>query len=215
MFIHAVRHVRSILVSSLIAVAAMAQQVPASAQTPVLSLSSDGGVLSGYDGTLGWEFTVNSTVNLTAFGFFNDGGAISTSHQVGLWDTSGNLLTSGTVGPSASDTTIGLFDYSTTAPYTLQAGTTYVIGALLSSSDAYYVDPSSIGPDPSISWVQGQYDTNGAAALTFPQTALDPAFGEGYAFFGPSFEVASLAPPGVPEPTSLIAVPVGMVMLGW
>jgi hypothetical protein len=195
-----------------IATALLVSVAPARAQTVALSFSNDGGFTNGFTGTLGWEFTVNSTENLIDFGFYNNGGTIATSHQVGLWDASGDLLTSGTVGPSAADTTIGYFDYSPTTPYTLQAGDTYIIGTLLSSSDFFYYDPSTITTDPSISYVQTQFDVNDTPSLTFPQTTDFPS--NGYGYFGPSFEVPTIqGPTGVPEPGAFLVLPLGLAIL--
>jgi hypothetical protein len=195
---------------SLAAVAVFAFAVlptrPIAAQTPVLSFSLDGGFTDGFTGTLGWQFTANSTVDLTAFGFYNNGGPITTSHEVGLWDLGGNLLASGTVGPTGTGTTIDFFDYSPTTPFTLQAGTSYVIGTALTRSDFFYYDPSSITTVPGISFVQSQFDTNGAAALSFPQTAGDQ--GSGFGYFGPNFQVSA-----VPEPGA-IGYLVGMAAMG-
>ena len=175
------------------------------AQAPALSFSTDGGYANGFTGTLGWEFTANSTVSLTDFGFYNNGGTIDISHWVGLWNVSGDLLASGTVGPSASDIAIGYFDYSPTTPYTLQAGDTYVIGTLLASGDSFYYDSSTVTTAASVSYVQTQFDITDTPSLTFPQTTDFPSNGFGY--FGPNFEVTL-----TPEPA--LTLPLGLAMLG-
>ena len=48
---------------------------------------------------LGWQFQVNSAVTMDGLGIFDDAvfRGLSESHQVGLWDNSGNLLASTTV----------------------------------------------------------------------------------------------------------------------
>jgi len=59
--------------------------------------------------TLGFEFTVSSPESIGALGVYdNGGGALPTDAMVGLWDTSGNLLTSVTV-PASGGFLIGDF----------------------------------------------------------------------------------------------------------
>lgn len=211
-------HVVSRGLLGLVALAALGIAASARADSPALSFSTDGGYINGFTGTLGWQFAVNTDVTLTAFGFYNNGGPIATSHEVGLWDLSGNLLASGTVGPSGTGTTVGFFDYSPTTSYLLKAGTSYVIGTNLTADDFFYYAPSSVTTDPRLSYVQEQYDVNGTSSLSFPQTS--DFLANGYGYFGPNFLVASGNTGGggnnggdpVPEPSEWAAM--GVLGLG-
>ncbi len=172
---------------------------PAQGQAGALTFTNDGGFTNGFTGTLGWQFTANQNVTLTDIGIYNAGLPVDAAHQVGLFNVSGALLDSGTVGPSAGDTVNGFFDFAPATPYSLQAGKNYIIGELLSPDDFYYYDPSSIATDPSITYVQTQYDPNNTPSLTFPSTTDFPS--NGYGYFGPNFEVQSTAS-GTPEPNT-------------
>ena len=80
--------------------------------------------------TIGWEFSISQTLNITALGIFdenNDG--LATSHQVGIWNLSGTLLVSTTVLSGTSSVLLDRFRYES-ANYTLAAGT-YVVGAYM------------------------------------------------------------------------------------
>jgi len=126
--------------------------------------------------TLGYEFTANSNMNLTHLGFFDwnqDG--LAQNHQIGIWDTAGNLLSTATVGNA--DPLTGFFRYTPIAPLTLTAGQNYIIGA-----SNYRIDQavrSDLGGinllvSPDISIVDGRWG-NGAN-LGFPgNSTSDPS----------------------------------------
>ncbi len=106
-------------------------------------------------GVVGWRFDVNTTIVLTDIGIFNADTAAGTpgltaSHQVGLWDSSGNLLTSGVAGPGG--TVIGQFTYTDVADVVLNPGERYTIGAVydINDGDSYVSGPSSLSLAPEI-----------------------------------------------------------------
>lgn len=196
-----------ILSATLLACAVFFSPVtPVKAQSaPALTFTNDGFTDSSYTGTFGWEFTANTQANLTAFGFFNDNTTLSKSYTVVLYDSSGNLLGSTSVGPSASDTKSGAFDYASLAtPIALQSGHSYVVAALVSKGDVYYFFPGSVTTDPSVSYVQNRYDNAQNPALTFPTSSDDADSGKGY--FGPSFMVAP-----APEPSEWVTLALGLL----
>src|SRR5450755_2722444 len=79
--------------------------------------------------TLGWEFTVSQSITVTALGAFDDSqDGLAESHDVGIWDSVGNLLGSTTVAAGTVDPLVNQFRYSSVS-FTLAPGT-YEIGAL-------------------------------------------------------------------------------------
>ncbi|MEI6332732.1 MAG: hypothetical protein WCP16_26105 [Pseudanabaena sp. ELA645] len=68
--------------------------------TAISSLSGGGifNAVNSTDMTIGWRFTANSNVNVLSLGFFDATPAndLAQTHQVGIWDNSGSLLTSTT-----------------------------------------------------------------------------------------------------------------------
>ena len=171
-----------------------------------LSFSFDGGYDSGYNGTLGWTFTVNQNLTVTALGFYNAGLEVTSTHMVGIFDATGTLIASGSVGPSISDQVIQYFDYSAIAPISLTAGNSYTAAALLTSTDYFYYGPSSINTDSRISYELSGYQLLGGNSLQFPDSFNNA---NGYGYFGPNFLIAGSdpgQPAGTPEPgTALFA----------
>lgn len=104
---------------------------PISNATPIAAVEWEGdpqNVNSNGPFMMGYEFNVTSDVSVTALGAFDhlrDG--FVTDHNVGIWDISGNLLSSTVV--TSSDTLSGHFRYSTINALALLAGNTYIVGA--------------------------------------------------------------------------------------
>ena len=104
----------------------------------VLSVANAGSTdIAVIDFTAGWTFTTNQAITLTALDAFL-GGAAST--QVRLYDTSNNLLASGTV--TSADPTVagGAITYNelAIAPVSLAANTTYFIVEDVAASAATF-----------------------------------------------------------------------------
>jgi hypothetical protein len=66
------------------------------------------GLTSGV--TIGSEFRLSSTTTISALGVFNGGAFNDYSHDVGIWDTSGDLLGEVTV-PAGTPSYIGYFSF--------------------------------------------------------------------------------------------------------
>ena len=102
-------------------------------------------------GVVGWRFDVNTAIILSDIGIFNgDLDGLTTAHQVGLWDSSGTLLTSGVAGPGGS--VLGSFTYTDVADVVLNPGERYTIGAVydINDGDSYLSGPSTLGLAPEI-----------------------------------------------------------------
>ena len=78
---------------------------PAFGDTPAATFSNLSGTpLVNGPYTLGWQFKVNTAIDVTALGVFDSGqDGLVESHDVGIWDSTGNLLVSATVqsGPGS------------------------------------------------------------------------------------------------------------------
>jgi hypothetical protein len=88
--------------------------------------------------TVGFKFTVNKKLKVDTFGFYDhqqDG--LLTSHQVGLFDTHGNLLVSTVVSSGSVGALDGYFRYSSITPFTLTKEESYILAGLATGQDGY------------------------------------------------------------------------------
>jgi hypothetical protein len=171
--------------------------------------------------TWGWSFTTANTITVTSLGwsdYGNDG--LMDPHQIAIWDTSGNLLLSGTVPAGTADPLVSgfRFDSFITGMATLAPGA-YVIGGSASLHDYMTLTLEPYGPN------------GGNGTVTFGQgiTYIHTRSGNGFAFpiyeraekdwgaFGPNFQYAIGAGPSTaPEPsTMLLGVLASLILLGW
>jgi hypothetical protein len=177
--------------------------------TPALTYCCGAGeTLGNGPFTLGWSFTVNSTVTVYDLGVFDSGGeALLESHDVGIWNSSGTLLASTTVASGTTDPLFDGFRYAGITPIVLTPGT-YTIGAVWDNSLdplIYPTDGGSISTDPSITYDQTEYIAGGT--LAFPTNSVGGPQG----YFGPDFTLSAVT---VPEPMTWALVFLGIGGIG-
>jgi hypothetical protein len=192
---------------------------PARADNPAMGLATGTSGFNTDFQTLGWLFTTNSPVTVDALGYFDFGGdGLAVPHEVGIFDSAGNLLTSATVAPGVADPLIDGFRYVSISPYNLPAGQTFTIGGAADRSinssgfDLWLRDVTSLTSDPSITIPSnaGRFIPTADAHAHFP--TMD---GESNVFAGPNFLIGP-APSSVPEPNSLaLLVTGGLPLLGF
>lgn len=127
--------------------------------TPGISAYTD--IAFGYGGwhTFGFGFTVNDIngINVTALGYYDrwqDG--IFNDHQIGIWNSSGILLTSNTL-KAWEGYLINDFRYvNLTSNFHLSYGSDYYIGAIPSGLDGF-VHVVDVVTDPSITFLGSFY----------------------------------------------------------
>jgi hypothetical protein len=163
---------------------------------------------SGSPYTIGWSFTTSETLSVSGLGFWDDQDhTLGFSHDVGLWDSSQNLLASTTITSTSmpvASTGPGQWLFNTIGTITLTPGT-YLIGAdyvKADDVDAYRYYVSNITTVDGLTFDSARYVYG--SGLNFPggyQGGPSPSY------FGPNLEFGS----PVPEPTSLL---MGVVSLG-
>lgn len=134
--------------------------------------------------SLGFEFSLSGTTSIYALAYFNDG--TRSDHQVGLWDTAGQLLASTTV--HSTDTLNGHFNYAAITTLTLSAGNYVIAGTYLGNAAPAPVYLTGVTTAAGYSWVRdlqlsgtglafptqniGNYGQNGIAVVNFSVTAV-------------------------------------------
>ncbi len=165
------------------------------AQVPAVTSFSGGTNFLSIDSTnltLGWSFTANANLTVSALGFWdvNPPSPLQNSHQVGLWTVSGTLLASGTVLTNSPLT--GSWAYVSISPVALTSGQTYVVAALQASpfNEIYTRVPVSGGSVATSSLITIGTSVVSATStgFVFPNIA-EPTY---IARFGPNLIVAQL-----------------------
>ena len=154
--------------------------------------------------TLGFTFQVNSEIQVTQLGLFDDSqNGFVESHDLGLWDSGGNLLASGTMGSGTTGTLFGNFRYINIAPVNLTAGQTYAIGAVYVSGNDPLIFPSFADGFTSAPEITFNHDAWAVGnTLEFPTLSNSSS----PSYFGPNFQFND-----VPEPGSMLLLGTGLI----
>jgi hypothetical protein len=208
----AARGVATIIVSALVAAAAASD----------VAMSLNPADMTGWgwplaDTNHGWEFTVNSTIQVTHLGLLDvadppdditpDGFLLS--HAIGLFRVDGTLLTASTMDPGTGAMLLDNYRYVPVSPVTLSPGVHYVVGFYTATADYPNVDYHianipEFAPNPAINYVISRWGTG--SGLGLPNNLIDPGGSAPYRF-GPNFLF-------VPEPTTFAALALwGLLLL--
>ena len=167
---------------------------------------------------LGFQFNTNDyPLRVTHLGFYDDGkNGLTESHDVGIFDSVGNLVVSTTVEPGAPLT--GWFRFYGITPYTLAANQTYFIQAVVGAENfTFFLEHSlnGFGVDPGITFVTDAYHADGpgfdipGGVLAPPNEFSTLIYGDGEAgYFGPNFQYTV-----VPLPNTALLLGAGLGFL--
>jgi hypothetical protein len=191
------------------ALAAVLGTGSAAASTIALQWSGSG-TAGGSEQTRGWAFTSNQAINIASLGWFDyEGNGLVDSHQVGIWDASGNLQMSGTVGAGTGDPLLAGFRYTTalTGTTLLAAGTYVVAGLSTYDDDAWReVDPARVTMGSAITYLEDRTSESTMFEFAGETQGLDVGY------FGANFEYDAAA--AVPEPSVVSLSLLGLGMMG-
>ena len=169
-------------------------------------------VTSKSNATLGYAFRVGpDPVNILKMGIWDQGAnGLVESHEMGIWNTSGELLASVTVPQGTAGALDSNFRYvDVLGGLMLDADTVYVIAAKyynVDNSDAFFMGSAtrSAGIDWDVSRDRFSIESD---TFLFPDSTSD-----GSAYIGPNFEYA-IVPVVVPEPDTLFLLVGGAGLL--
>jgi prepilin-type processing-associated H-X9-DG protein len=119
---------------------------------------------------LGYSFTVDSAISVTALGVFGlNNGALNGAHDVGLWDSAQNLLASATVNEGSAGIIQDSYQFTSIAPVLLTVGDTYYVAASWTNADGdtWLQDPTALTVAPEITYDARKYEGY-TGTLVFP-----------------------------------------------
>ena len=146
----------------------------------------------------GYVFTPLSDVVVSSLGFYDyQGDGLGESHPVGIFNNTGNLLTSAVVFSGTENPLENGFRYTDIAPLTLSAGQSYTVATLFqTNADVIgYADVSDtlVNPFITLGSVPARYILQTGTELQFPtETALLVT----EMFYGPNFKLKAVPLPG-------------------
>lgn len=179
--------------------------------TPVITFDEASGsdAING-DQNVGWQFDVLSAITVTALGWYDqDQNGLGVAHEVGIWGSAGNLLTSAIVPAGTVGALDGVYRTAAISTLNLGIGTGYIVGGLNSSNsgDRLAFDVTQV-VNSSIRYIDATFS---GLSGTLDRPAFFSAATTG--FYGPMFFVGDNAP--VPTPATLALFGVGLAGLGW
>lgn len=193
-----------------VAAVALALSAPAAAQSTPGVQDFSGATTSlgtgiGFPYTTGWTFTPNASVSVTDLGLYDIGSdGLVASHQIGLWNGAGLLVTTGTVASGMSAPVQNGWRYVDVADVLLNVGETYTLGAAYAyDTDPFPYNPTSLTVDPRIGFGQG-------VASDLSTGFTQPTLTRPYAILGPNLLLA----PAIPEPGAWALMMAGLMLAG-
>jgi hypothetical protein len=177
--------------------------------SPAIVMTSPGAEYFGAAYTLGFSFTVSSPETISALGIYDSGmNGLNGAAQVGLWDSSGNLLTSATVPAGTGGNLEGFFRYAKIAPFIVTPGNTYLVGGFEPNdlASSLFTNQGGTGStNPLINVVQDQFSLFNFS-FSFPGSSNGNLGG---AWLGANFQIG-----GVPEPSTWAVMLIGLGLAG-
>ncbi len=162
-----------------------------------ITMSSNNGNWS-----LGWSFTVEQPVTVTALGFYDDlQNGLTQPHDVAIYDAQQQIVVSGQVVPG--DPLVSWWRWTQVQPVVLDPGVQYEIVAV-TGDENYAWEPTGFVADPQVNYLADAYRTPAGGVLAYPNGS-DGIVG----YFGPNFLLTN----AIPAPGALLLLAPGLMTL--
>ncbi len=182
--------IRTIVLAAAIAAGFGLERNLNAAITPAFEYTTASVLNDSRDFTLGFKFTLSAPVTINALAYWVDGRPLS--HQVGIWNSVGTLLTSTTV--QASDPVQGHFWWHSIPSYTLNAGT-YTIGGQFLGGGTFPDNAQGVTTIPGYTWLDDVQQIG--SGLNYPTASA--SYGNN------GIAVVNFSAVPVPEPSTYLA----------
>jgi len=177
----------------------------ASASTTALTFTGGQGNNVEQNVMAGWRFQTTQSVTVDNLGVYGLRGGLVFSHQVGIWDSGGNLLATGTVPAGNSGAFVNNFWFTPVAPVMLQAGQIFTVAAFYGSPGEEIVTLlANVTTDPAITYVDRATSLTTMFSFPINNNALNLS-GD----FGANFTYAA----ATPEPASFLLLGIGLALI--
>lgn len=176
---------------------------------PVLHFDQTlGGTGRNLNQSVGWEFNVRELLTVTHLSWFDqDKNGLSTAHEVGLWNPSGELIAQAQVLSGSASALDGIWRLVDIPDLVLGVADGYVIGGTnsSSSSDRLVAGLFPIDLDLRVEHVETRFSDFGTV-LVLPN--MNNSATSAVGFYGPGFNVEP-----IPEPQTVTLLLLGVAVL--
>jgi hypothetical protein len=177
--------------------------VTAALITPAVEYATTSTNFDSRQFTFGYKFMTSVVFDVNALAYWVDGRG--NSHQVGIWDSGGNLLASTTV--LSTDPIVGHFQWHGIADLILLPGTYTIGGEYLGNTDPFPVNAVGVVTVPGYTWLDDAQIIG--SGLNYP-TGSSSDYGPNGILVVDFSVVSGVA---VPEPSTILLLGAGLVSL--
>jgi PEP-CTERM motif len=121
------------------------------------------------DFSLGYQVSVSSTISVYELGYNYFGVPLNSTHTVGIFDSSQNLLASAVV--TNASTLYNDYLYTAISPTVLTPGNYWIAGTTLGLNDGWIYQQTTVTGFAGVSYIDSWFAPGNGGMLSFPSTS--------------------------------------------